>query len=310
MDSSKVHAILKEIFRIFTPSDLLKVQDMDTEDNEKEVALSLEVDSGVVAKVRSGETTNIALHITEDNQDLILHSIDGNLVLVTDELPGTFHGCYLYNNGVFPYAIKDTLNFLLLRDGEDDCLTRIIGVNTEPGIRFNYQDQRAGEPIKEDPDGDSCVWVVSYEVVPVPNNPKKFLLRWNPSISSFKEKDYEDCVANMENGMFRLNWSIYDWEEAHRGDMFYMMRVGDDKAGIVFSGQLVTDPYSDGDWAGSDRHRMYVDLVCTNPVEPGAKPHISLKELQKSIPEFNWSKGHSGVLLPKEIAEKLIDFWD
>ena len=27
--------------------------------------------------------------------------------------------------------------------------------------------------------------------------------------------------------------------------MFYMMRVGDDKAGIMFSGQFLTDPYPD-----------------------------------------------------------------
>ena len=63
-------------------------------------------------------------------------------------------------------------------------------------------------------------------------------MRWNPSISSFAEKEYEKCLSDMEHGMFRLNWSIYDWEEARRGDMFYMMRVGDDKAGIGF-GKIV-----------------------------------------------------------------------
>ena len=76
-------------------------------------------------------------------------------------------------------------------------------------------------------------------------------MRWNPTISSFKESDYEKCVENMERGMFRMNWSIYKWEEARVGDMFFMMRVGDDKAGIVFSGIIVSDPYVMDDWAGT-----------------------------------------------------------
>ena len=130
-------------------------------------------------------------------------------------------------------------------------------------------------------------------------------MRWNPAISSFTEKDYEACVANMEHGMFRINWSIYDWEEARRGDFFYMMRVGDDKAGIVFSGQFLTDPYPGDDWGGSTKRRMYVDMVCMNPAEPQAGPNISLEKLQKAIPSFKWSRGHSGVLLPNNVTEEL-----
>ena len=63
----------------------------------------------------------------------------------------------------------------------------------------------------------------------MPDKPKCYLMRWNPTISSFTEKDYEECVANMQNGMFRLTWSIREWEEARRGDLFFMLRTGDDK---------------------------------------------------------------------------------
>ena len=191
----------------------------------------------------------------------------------------------------------------MLNGGEDYCLTCIISVDTEPGTRFNYQG--AGKPIVEDPNGDSCIWEVAFEVVPVPAEAKSYLMRWNPSISSFKEKDFEECVENMVHGMFRMNWSIYEWEEARRGDLFFMMRVGDDKAGIVFLGQFITDPYPDDDWAGSTKRRMYVDMVCMNPVEPGTKPRISLEKLQNAIPEFEWSKGHSGALLSDEVFSKL-----
>ena len=284
---------------------------MKSEDKEvdiNEVAIALEVDSDVIDKVRSGEVTPIVLQINEQNQNMILESIDGNLVLVIDDMPTTYHGCYLYNGGVFPYAIKSSLSFLILNGGEDDCLTRIISVDTEPGTRFSYQS--ADKPIVEDPNGDSCIWEVDFEVVPMPAEPRHYLMRWNPSISSFKEKDYKECVENMVHGMFRLDWSIYEWEEARRGDYFYMLRTGDYKAGIVFSGQFITDPYPADDWAGSTKRKMYVDLICMDPIDPKERPCISLDKLKKEIPGFDWSKGHSGALLSEDVVKKLDELDD
>ena len=121
--------------------------DKNKEIDLNEVAITFEVDSGLIEQVRSGEITHLVLQIDESNQNLILENIDGNLVLVTDEMPTTYHGCYSYNGGEFPYAIKSTLDFLMLDGGENRCLVRIIGVDAEPGTRFNYQG--AGKPIVE-----------------------------------------------------------------------------------------------------------------------------------------------------------------
>jgi hypothetical protein len=135
--------------------------------------------------------------------------------------------------------------------------------------------------------------------------PKTYLMRWNPAISSFKEEDYEECFDNMEDGNFHMNWSIYEWQEARRGDIFYMLRTGDDKAGIVFRGFFISDPYIGGDWAGTTKRRCYVDMVCHNVVKPDEKPVESLEKLKKAVPKYNWEKGHSGELLSDDIAEKL-----
>ena len=273
-----------------------------------EIAIGLEVDEEVILKVRTGEVTHICMDINDDSYRDVLENADGNLVLGTEELPDTFHGCYFYNGGEFPYVIKSTLDFLMLKGGNDHCLTRIIDINTEPGTRFRFQGP--GEPSVEDPEGDSCIWEMQFEVVPIIDDPRRYLMRWNPAISSFKEKDYEECLANMVHGMFRLNWSIYDWQEARRGDLFYMMRTGDDKAGIVFNGQFLSDPYPSDDWAGTTKRRMYVDIVCMNPAEPEGKPLISLEQLEKSIPSFDWASGHSGVLLSDEVEAKLDELWE
>ena len=286
---------------------------MARKDNNKaidlnEMAITLEVDSDLIDEVRSGEVTHLVMQINEGNQNLILENIEGNLVLVTDKMPTTYHGCYLYNGGEFPYAIKNTLNILVLDAGEDGCVARIIDIATEPGTRFNYQG--AGKPIVEDANGDSCIWKVVFEVLPMPEEPKTYLMRWNPAISSFTEKDYEECVENRVHGMFRMNWSIREWEEARRGDFFYMLRTGDEKAGIVFSGQFTSDPYPGDDWAGSTKRRMYVDMICMNPVEPGTKPSLSLERLQKEIPSSDWTKGHSGILLSDNMAKRLDKIWE
>jgi len=282
---------------------------MNTEDKSKEMdinemVISVGVDSEVIDKVLKGEITHLLMDINEDNQTLLLENVDGNLVLDVEDMPETFHGCYLYNNGDFPYVIKDSVTFLELNSDEDyHCLLRIIGIDVEAGIRFNYQG--AGKPIEEDPDGDSCVWKLGMEVVPVPEEPKVYLMRWNPTISSFTEEDFEECLENQEHGMFRINWSIHEWQEARRGDFFFMLRTGDDKAGIAFKGQFISDPYPEEDWAGSTKRRMYVDMVCMDPMEPGKNPLVTIEKLQRTIPEYDWSKGHSGALLSEEVATRI-----
>ena len=60
-------------------------------DNNKEFdlnerAITLEVDSDLIEHVRSGEITHLVMQIDESYQNLILENIDGNLVMVTDEI--------------------------------------------------------------------------------------------------------------------------------------------------------------------------------------------------------------------------------
>ena len=282
----------------------MNAEDKNKEMNINEMAIAIEVESEVIDRVLKGEITHILMEINEDNQNFVLENADGNLMLTVDELPEKFYGCYFYNDGEFPYAIKDSLTFLELNNGEEKyCMLRIINIDMEPGMRFNYQG--AGKPIVEDVNGDSCVWELDFEVVPLPKEPRTYLMRWNPAISSFKEEDYKECMENMIHGMFRLNWSISEWEEARRGDLFYMLRVGDDKAGIVFCGQFISDPYPGEDWKGSTKRRMYVDMISTESVEPEGNPFIPLAILKEAIPSYNWEKGHSGELLPRDVCEKL-----
>lgn len=277
-----------------------KIQGADISD----VVISIDVDSELIESVRNGEIDQIALEINEQNQNSLLENIDGKLVLSADGMPTTNHDCHFYNGGEFPFILKKSLSALVLVDGDNYCLTHIISKEVEACDRVRSQSPNVPDPI-----GDRCIWEVNFEIIPVLDKPKIYLMRWNPTISSFKEQDYKQCVENMQDGIFRMNWSIYEWEEARRSDLFYMLRVGDEKAGIVFNGYFVSDPYVEDDWAGSTKRRCYVDMICQNVVAPEEDALISLKKLKEAIPDYDWEKGHSGELLPEEVCEKLNKLW-
>ncbi len=38
-------------------------------------------------------------------------------------------------------------------------------------------------------------------------------------------------------------------------------------------------------------------------------PQISLRKLQAAIPDFDWEKGHSGVLLSSDVTDRLTELW-
>lgn len=138
--------------------------------------------------------------------------------------------------------------------------------------------------------------------------PKTYLLRWNPAISSFKIEHYLDAIKNYPEG-FCTNWSVYEWEDAHKGDRFYMVRVGDGNTGVVYLGEFLSEPYEGEDWAGMGKKRYYVDIDCMYATHPDERPLLTTEELQAAIPEIDWTKGHSGQLLTDEQAEKLNNLW-
>ena len=107
-----------------------------------------------------------------------------------------------------------------------------------------------------------------------------------------------------------MDWSVYEWEDAHKGDRYYMLRVGEGNTGIVFHGEFLSDPYEGGVWAGNGKNRHYVDICCLDAVDPDNRPLITLEELQNAIPEIDWVKDHSGQLLTKEEGDILDELFN
>ena len=116
----------------------------------------------------------------------------------------------------------------------------------------------------------------------------------------------DDHLAGLRNiWADYYNWSVYDWEKAQMGDRFYLVRVGEGNTGIVMSGVFSSQPYAAGDWSGKGRTVYYMEMKPNLIIDPDKAPMISTKELEKAIPDFTWSGGHSGQMLTDDQAMKL-----
>ena len=136
------------------------------------------------------------------------------------------------------------------------------------------------------PEKDWQKFFNSFDVKPL-RHPKTYLLRWNPTISSFKLEHYCKALEDSPDG-FGFDWSVYEWEEAHEGDRYYMLRTGDDKAGIVFHGVFNSEPYEGKDWAGQKgKTRRYMDMDCYDCVPADKQPPITIEILEKAIPNID-----------------------
>ena len=150
----------------------------------------------------------------------------------------------------------------------------------------------------------------SAEGVVRENFRKTFIMRWNTDISNYKLSEFEDAMEDFFNEGFYYDWSIWDYQKAHIGDRFYMIRTGEGKNGVVMRGIIIGTPYPDEDWSGKGRKVFYIRMSLTNMIHPERTPLLlTTDELTEAIPDFNWKGGHSGEILSDAQADKLEKVW-
>ena len=132
------------------------------------------------------------------------------------------------------------------------------------------------------------------------------ILFWNPNISRYTKYDFaHNCIAVTET----YSWSVWQHETAKCGDRFFLVRCGDDKGGICMSGVFTSDPYIGPDWSGNGHTVFYMDVKPDAVIDSEIHQILTTNELQKGIPEFDWTGGHSGQLLKQKLAVKLESMW-
>ena len=142
---------------------------------------------------------------------------------------------------------------------------------------------------------------------------KTVIFKWNPAFSSYSMLHYLHDMWRMRNSEGTdsdYNWSTWDWREIHEGDRFYMVKVGMyGQTGILASGMITSEPYKGVDWSGKGRETYYVDFIPDVLLNPDAMSILTCKELNAAIPDFEWDRGHSGLLLTNNQAARLEALW-
>ena len=164
---------------------------------------------------------------------------------------------------------------------------------------------------------DDAVYETRYPRQPDPvfhfQASKKFagkncvILKWNPAISSFPTLAF---LKQIIHGTGESDWSVWEHEKVKPGDQFFMLKVGVSTCGIVAEGKITGKPVRGPDWSGKGRKVYYCDYIADFMVNPAVLPILESRELAANIPDFDWTGGHSGVILSESQAEILRNLFD
>ena len=132
------------------------------------------------------------------------------------------------------------------------------------------------------------------------------ILFWNPAISSYTLERFKNDLTNLDD---TYDWSVWEHDKAKYGDRFFLVRCGEGNTGICMSGRFSSHPFIGEDWSGRGREVYYMKMLPDYIIDSEVNPILTTKELQKAIPDFNWTGGHSGRILPPEQAVVLEKLW-
>ena len=103
-----------------------------------------------------------------------------------------------------------------------------------------------------------------------------------------------------------LQWSVQSHRQATVGDISFFLVQGVEPRGIFGAGIIDSEPFPDPNWNGNGRTVHYVD-VSVKKYTHYAKPFISLNELKRLDPTYNWSPRSGGIPLPPATGMMLME---
>lgn len=126
--------------------------------------LGFAVEESVFNDFVSGKEDTFSAVLDADTQNELLENIKGNLLLNVEQLPDTFHGCWWYNGGHFPYIVKRSLEYIVLVCGDKRIVGRIASCEQTHGRRFRLG-TGPENPSRWDENGDDCIWTIHFKLL-------------------------------------------------------------------------------------------------------------------------------------------------
>ncbi|MCQ2095681.1 MAG: hypothetical protein MJY59_02940 [Bacteroidaceae bacterium] len=125
-------------------------------------AIGFVVEPSYLESVISRTEHRYEVEVDEDTYQALLETTeDGDIIIMSDEVPDGSVGCYFHNGGDFPFMIRRFLEYLVFSDGSRQEAVRIKYTKTKVSkrIRFTECDEAV-----EDENGDCCVWKIVFGI--------------------------------------------------------------------------------------------------------------------------------------------------
>ena len=135
-----------------------------------------------------------------------------------------------------------------------------------------------------------------------------YILRWNPTISSYKTETHVDLVNHVKKGQYpsEFNWSIHEHENLKKGDFFILQQVGTDNDGIALIGKFKDKCYKDKNWRKGKAKIFYADMWILDAFDCNSENVLPASRYEKLFPKIEWHGGHSGIALDDRTGKKLL----
>jgi hypothetical protein len=134
---------------------------------------------------------------------------------------------------------------------------------------------------------------------------KSYLLTWNPN------KFNEGGDSGVKVGVV-TRWSCHS-QKPKIGDRVYLIRLGSEPKGIIASGVVTRESFTDADWRDVSKTRHYIEFLpddTRSTLETGmlAMPMLEQLKAQAEV-TFKWGAQSSGIEIPSALAELVHAAW-
>jgi len=135
-----------------------------------------------------------------------------------------------------------------------------------------------------------------------------YLLVWNPKRWSWD--DLGNKIATIERqGYCSDRWSCGKTRSMAIGDRVFLVRLGLDPKGIMGSGVVTSQPFTDAHWSGDDEDAVYVEVEFDHLIDPKTDKILSLERLVAEMPQQHWTPQASGISITDKMVDDLEAIW-
>jgi 5-methylcytosine-specific restriction protein A len=135
------------------------------------------------------------------------------------------------------------------------------------------------------------------------------IFTWNPNKWAWTSLD-ADVETCKRQSYFVDRWSCGVTRRIIPGDCAYLLKLGpEEPAGIMASGEVLTEPYQEEHFSDPTQKAWYVDVrfdILLHPQDEEILPRATLRD---AVPNVHWKPQASGMTIPAEEAAMLHNLW-